>query len=54
MSLQHPWQSAAGRRAGDRYWNSLAEIQARMEATGQSFTTKAADGRSIIDWIFQR
>jgi hypothetical protein len=71
--LQHPWQGAAGCRAGDRYWKSLperyrreadtladltgwqvADIQTRMEATGQSFTAKPADGRSILDWIFQR
>ena len=71
--LQHPWQGAAGCRAGDRYWNSLperyrreadtladltgwqvAEIQARMEASGQSLKAKPADSRSIIDWIFQR
>jgi hypothetical protein len=71
--LQHPWQGAAGCRAGDRYWKSLperyrreadtladltgwqvAEIQTRMEATGQSFTPKPADGRSFIDWFFQR
>ena len=71
--LQHPWQGAAGCRAGDHYWSSLperyrreadtladltgwrvAEIQTRMEATGQSFTPKPADGRSILDWIFQR
>ena len=71
--LQHPWQGAAGCRAGDHYWNSLperyrreadtladltgwrvAEIQARMETTGQSFTAKPADSRSIIDWFFQR
>ena len=32
----------------------VAEIQARMEATSQSFTPKPADGRSIIDWLFQR
>jgi hypothetical protein len=71
--LQHPWQGAAGCRAGDHYWSSLpdrfrreadtladltgwqvAEIQTRMEATGQSFIAKPADSRSILDWIFQR
>jgi len=30
----------------------VAEIQTRMEATGQFFTAKPADHRSFYDWIF--
>jgi hypothetical protein len=30
----------------------VAEIETRMEATGQSFTAKPADRRSLLDWIF--
>ena len=29
----------------------LAEIQTRMEASGQTFTAKPADSRSIFDWL---
>ena len=31
--LQHPWQGAAGCRAGDRYWNSLPERYRREADT---------------------
>jgi len=56
----HYWQSLPERyrREADTLadltgWHA-AEIQTRMEATGQSFAPKPADSRSILDWIFQR
>ena len=52
-SLPERYQREADTLADLTGWK-VAEIQTRMEATGQSFTAKPADGRSILDWIFQR
>jgi hypothetical protein len=32
----------------------MAAIQTQMEATGQSFTARPADRRSILDWLFDQ
>jgi hypothetical protein len=53
QSLPARYQREAATLAGLTGWHAT-EIQARMEATGQSFTAKPADTRSILDWIFQR
>jgi hypothetical protein len=50
-SLPERYRREAANLADLTGWQ-IAEIQPRMEATGQSFTAKSADNRSFFDWIF--
>jgi hypothetical protein len=50
-SLPARYQREAETLADLTGWQ-VAEIQTRMETTGQSFTAKPADGRSFLDWLF--
>jgi hypothetical protein len=51
QSLPARYQREAATLADLTGWHAT-DIQARMEATGQSFTPKAPDSRSIFDWWF--
>jgi hypothetical protein len=53
QSLPARYQREAATLADLTGWRAT-EIQARMEATGQSFTPKAPDRRSLFDWWFLR